>query len=303
MHSMHKLWAAWLAAAAVGAAHAQLLGGTWHEDCQCYRNMRWGSESWYEPDIAKVLYQDLDFFPAAPDPQGGRPLIIYAHAARATKYISVSRGNLYPVLVQQARANGFSVASIEYRHPVKDDYIVPAPHDDIAEATRWLRAHASELDLDTRNVFYLGHSRGTLALWTALHYQADPQVRVNAVYGYNAQASYQGTEMADRFLIPEDREAFVASYQARHPQYALFGSALADASPDMPAVLLRYEKPFFRTLVPAELFTEHHPDFGLALCGQLLPRSRRAPCTALDNTSIEHAYDGFVEFFQQYLQP
>lgn len=301
MDAMHKLGAAWALALAATAAQA---AGTWHDDCQCYRNIDWGPETWYSVDIGKVLKQDLDFFPAPPDPQGRpRPLIIYAHAATATKYISVDRGSLYQVLVQQARANGFSVASIEYRHPVKEDYIEPAPHDDIAEATRWLRAHASVLDVDTRNVFYLGHSRGTLVLWTALHYRNDPQVRVNAVYGYNAQASYRGSEVADKFLIPEDRTRFVAAYEAKHPQHSLFGSALADASPDMPAVLLRYEKPFFRTLVPAELFTEHHPDFGLALCGQPLVRTRLAACTAVDNTAIEHAYDGFIEFFQQYLQP
>jgi acetyl esterase/lipase len=303
MDAMHRLGAACALVLAMTAAQAQQAGGNWHDDCQCYRNIVWGPETWYSVDIGKVLKQDLDFFPAPPDPQGPRPLIIYAHAATATKYISVDRGNLYPVVVQQARANGFSVASIEYRHPVKEDYIEPAPHDDIAEATRWLRAHAGVLGIDPRNVFYLGHSRGTLVLWTALHYQDDPQVRVNAVYGYNAQASYRGREMADQFLIAEDRASFVAAYETRHPQHALFGSALADASPDMPAVLLRYEKPFFRTLVPAELFTEHHPDFGLALCGRPVVRTPRASCTAVDNTSIEHAYDGFVEFFLQHLQP
>lgn len=302
MDAMHKLGAACVLAMALTTAQAQISGGTWHEDCQCYRNIDWGSATWYSVDIGKVLKQDLDFFPAPLDPNGPRPLIIYAHAATATKYISVDRGSLYPVLVQQARASGFSVASIEYRHPVKEDYIEPAPHDDIAEATRWLRAHASELDVDTRNVFYLGHSRGTLALWTALHYRNDPEVRVNAVYGYNAQASYRGSEMAEQFLIPEDRASFTATYEAQHPQYPLFGSALADSSSDMPAVLLRYQKPFFRRLVPAELFTEHHPDFGLALCGRPLMRTSRATCTAVDNTAIDHAYDGFVEFFQQYLQ-
>jgi len=301
MDAMHKLGAVLTLALGLTAAQPLQAAGSWHDDCQCYRNIDWGPETWFSVDIGKVLKQDLDFFPATPDPQGPRPLIIYAHAATATKYISVDRGSLYPVLVQQARANGFSVASIEYRHPVKEDYIEPAPHDDIAEATRWLRAHAGVLGIDTRNVFYLGHSRGTLALWTALHYRKDPQVHVNAVYGYNAQASYRGREVADLFLVPEDRESFVATYETRHPQHPLFGSALADSSQDMPGVLLRYEKPFFRRLVPSEEFTEHHPDFGLALCVQPLVRSPSATCTAVDNTSIEHAYDGFIEFFQQYL--
>lgn len=304
MRPIHLLWVAGPLAMAAAAANAQLLGGTWHDDCQCYRNMRWGSEVWYEPEVRKLLRQDLDYFPVLPDPAGAAPapLIIYAHAATATKFISVDRGRLYPVVVQQARANGFAVASIEYRHPIKDDYIVPAPHDDIAEATRWLRAQAAELGIDRRNVFHLGHSRGSLAVWTALHYWDDPTARVNAVYAYNAQTSYRGSEMAERFLVPEDRAGFVADFESAHPQHPLFGSALADASGQMPAVLLRYEKPFHRRLVQAAEFDGHHPDFGLALCEGLLPRSPRASCTAVDDTPVEHAYDGFVEFFLQHLE-
>jgi acetyl esterase/lipase len=301
MKRLRLLLAAWLIISPA-VSHAGLLGGVWHDDCACYRGMVWGSQEWFEPEVQKVLRQDLDYFPVSLDQQDS-PLIIYAHAARATKYISSTRGALYPVLIEQARANGFSVASIEYRHPVKDDFIVPAPQDDIAEATRWLRLHAAELGLDRRNVFYLGHSRGTLAVWTAVHYQSDPTVAVNAVYGFNAQTSYRGDEMARRFLIPGDRQSFVATYNRQHPQFALFGSALADATPTMPPMLLRFEQPFFRTLVPASEFTEHHPDFGLALCEGLSTRTPSAPCTAVDNTPIDHAYDGFVEFFLQYLKP
>jgi acetyl esterase/lipase len=295
-----RLFAGVMACAAV-SARADLLGGTWYDSCACYRGMVWGSQAWYEPEVMKALQQDLDYFPVSRTQQNS-PLIIYAHAAKSTKYIPAG-GVLFTTLVEQARANGFSVASIEYRHPVKDDFIEPAPHDDIADATRWLRLHAAELAIDTRNVFFLGHSRGTLVVWTALHYQGDPTVAVNAVYGYNAQTTYVGDEMAQRFLIPDDRQTFVGTYDRQHPQYSLFGSALDDATATMPPMLLRYEKPFYRTLVPASEFTEHHPDFGLALCVRLQARSPRFPCIAVDNTPIEHAYDGFMEFFLQYLQP
>lgn len=274
--------------------------GVWKEDCQCYRNVPWGPVEWFEPEVRKVLKQDLDYFPVSRD-QAPTPVIVYAHAAMTTKFISPNQG-VYLTLVQPARAAGMSVISIEYRHPVKDDYIVPAPHDDIAEAMRWIREHAAQLRVDTDNVFLLGHSRGTLALWTALRYQSDPQVRVNAVYGYNAQSTYRGDEMAERFLIESDRARFVADYEAKHPQHALFGSALDESGLANPPILLHYEKPFYRTLVPAAAFAEHHPDFGLAMCSTLLAKTPSASCTAVDQVPRDHAYDGVVDFFLQYVR-
>jgi acetyl esterase/lipase len=293
-------WTRW-GAAALAAMPALAAGaGVWKEDCQCYRNIPWGDVQWFEPEVRKVLVQDLDFFPVSRD-QAPTPVIVYAHAAMTTKFISPYQG-VYSSLVQPARAAGMSVVSVEYRHPVKDDYIVPAPHDDITMAMRWVREHADELHLDTGNVFLLGHSRGTLALWTALRYQTDPQVRVNAVYGYNAQTTYRGDEMASRFLIESDRADFVAEYDAKHPQYSLFGSSLDESGPANPPILLHYEQPFFRTLVPAALFTEHHPDFGLAMCHSLPTRTPPAPCIAVDQVPRDHAYDGVVDFFLQYVR-
>ncbi len=295
MLSMHCAAAALAALPALAAA-----AGVWKEDCQCYRNVPWGTVDWFEPEVRKVLTQDLDFFPVSRD-QAPTPVIVYAHAAMTTKFISPNQG-VYLSLVQPARAAGMSVISVEYRHPVKDDYIVPAPHDDITEAMRWVRQNAEALHLDTNNVFLLGHSRGTLALWTALRYQADPEVRVNAVYGYNAQTTYRGEEMAARFLIESDRAGFVADYDTRHPQHDLFGSALDESGLANPPILLHYEQPFYRTLVPAAVFTEHHPDFGLAMCHTLSARTPSAPCTAVDQVPRDHAYDGVVDFFLQYVR-
>jgi acetyl esterase/lipase len=288
--------AAVLAAMPVLAAAA----GVWKEDCQCYRNVPWGKLQWFEPEVRKVLTQDLDYFPVSRG-QAPTPVIVYAHAAMTTKFISPGQG-VYTSLVQPARAAGMSVVSVEYRHPVKDDYIVPAPHDDIAMAMRWIHQHAAELHLDTGNVFLLGHSRGTLALWTALRYQADTEVRVNAVYGYNAQTTYRGDEMAQRFLVESDREGFVADFDTKHPQHDLFGSALDELGPANPPILLHYEQPFYRTLVPAAVFTEHHPDFGLALCSVPASHTLSAPCTAVDQVPRDHAYDGVVDFFLQYVR-
>jgi len=287
-------WALVAMPAMAGAA------GVWKEDCQCYRNVPWGAVQWFEPEVQKVLTQDLDFFPVSRE-QEPTPVIVYAHAAMTTKFIGPTQG-AYLTLVQPARAAGMSFVSIEYRHPVKDDYIIPVPQDDITSAMRWIHEHAAALHLDTQNVFLMGHSRGTLALWTALRYQTDPQVRVNAVFGYNAQTTYRGEEMAERFLIESDRDAFVADFDARHPQHELFGSALAESGVANPPIRLHYEDPFYRTLVPASVFTEHHPDFGLAMCSAPALQTPSAPCTAVDRIPRDQAYDGVVDFFLQYVR-
>ncbi|HEV8692126.1 MAG TPA: hypothetical protein VGQ91_17610, partial [Ideonella sp.] len=104
-------------------------GGTWCVDGQCWRDIAWGSESWFEPAVGKLLRQDLDFFPVDRD-QRASPLILYIHPPRDTKAIYPARSSLYFRLVQVARASGFSVASIEYRHPELDDPD-PAPSNDI----------------------------------------------------------------------------------------------------------------------------------------------------------------------------
>jgi acetyl esterase/lipase len=290
-----------MATAALAAAPALAAAADgWNEGCQCYRNLAWGPDEWFEPEVRKVLKQDLDFFPVSRD-QAPTPVIVYAHAAMTTKYIGTTQGT-YLTLVQPARAAGMSVVSVEYRHPVKDDYIVPAPHDDITSAMRWIHEHATALHLDTNNVFLLGHSRGTLALWTALRYQSDPEVRVNAVYGYNAQTTYRGDEMAQRFLVESDRAGFVADYEALHPQYPLFGSALDESWVANPPILLHFEDPFYRRLVTASEFTEHHPDFGLAMCSTLQVKVPSASCTAVDQIPRDHSYDGVVDFFLQYVR-
>jgi acetyl esterase/lipase len=290
-----------LATAALAAVPALAAAADgWNEGCQCYRNLVWGSAEWFEPEVRKVLKQDLDFFPVSRD-QAPTPVIVYAHAAMTTKYIGTTQGT-YLALVQPARAAGMSVISVEYRHPVKDDYIVPAPHDDITLALRWIHEHATALHLDMNNVFLLGHSRGTLALWTALRYQSDPEVRVNAVYGYNPQTTYRGDEMADHFLIESDRAGFVAEYEAGHPQHTLFGSALAESGLANPPILMHFEDPFYRRLVPASEFTEHHPDFGLAMCSTVQAKAPSTSCTAVDQVPRDHAYDGVVEFFLQYVR-
>ncbi len=184
------------------------LGGTWDGEGYCYRGIVWGGESWFEPEVGKVLRQDLDFFPVVRD-QCASPLILYIHPPRDTKMIDPARGALYSRLVQQARANGFSVASVEYRQPVWDDLFDPAPDNDIAAARRWVHAHARQLGVDLGNVFFVDQSRGTLGLRTALQHRNDPAVRVNAAYSHHQRTTFRGVEVARRFVAESDGLGFV----------------------------------------------------------------------------------------------
>jgi acetyl esterase/lipase len=272
----------------------------WKENCQCYQDVPWGDTIWYEKGIGRKLGQSLDFFPVSKDQQKV-PLVIFAHPSGMTKGIHFG-DDMWNKVVVPAITNGFAVASLEYRHPVDNDYLSPVPHEDVARATRWIREHAEQLGIDPRNIFYLSHSRGTLELWTALRYGNDPQVRVNAVYAYNAQATYQAEQTAEMFVIPEDRESFILDYNTEHPQHAQFGSALDEVSPGDPPLKLPYKDPFFGTLVDGDLVDVHHPDFGLAMCAAYLERNPKKHCETKAQVIEDNAYEGYIDFFKPYLK-
>ena len=194
-------------AASAAREQAAGLGGTWCVDGQCWRGIVWGTASWFEPAVGKVLQQDLDFFPVDRE-QRASPLILYIHPPRDTKAIYPARSSLYFRLVQVARASGFSVASIEYRHAVPDDLADPAPDNDIATARRWLHAHARSLGVDAGNVFLVDLSRGTLGLRTARRYRHDPTLRINAACSLDAWTTCSGPEVGRRFVAEADGMAF-----------------------------------------------------------------------------------------------
>ena len=87
-------------------------------------------------------------------------MIIFAHAGGNTKTVPVehdpNRSGTYEMLIAPARAAGFAVASIEFRHPVSNDEIVPPPQRDILTAIQFMRLSASELGIDADNIFLMG---------------------------------------------------------------------------------------------------------------------------------------------------
>ncbi|MBP6750380.1 MAG: hypothetical protein KA144_12125 [Xanthomonadaceae bacterium] len=286
----------------------------------------YGIAEWNEPTLnGRRLEQTFDFYRVPTSAPA--PLVIWAHPNGSSKYLSPDR-DLFKALVLPALASGFSFASIEFRHPVTNEAEVDSPtnpgvpHRDIARAIQFIRANAKALGIDKRNVFLVGGSRGTLTLWTALQDDmaipdsSDPvarqSTRVNAVFGVNAQTTYDGVEFADRFLVPADRPVAKAAWRLEHPKYAQFGSAIlsvnAGAKPD-PPVMLRYDHPFVRRLITLQelegMVEVHYPDFGLALCAAYLEAfGTSSRCSADADpryTYAAGAYAGYIAFFKAYL--
>lgn len=308
------------AADALACTPAPLPPGAQGEDL-CY-----GPAEWDEPTLnGRRLQQAFDFYRAPISAPA--PLVIWAHPNGSSKRI-VPDGELYKALVSPALAAGFSFASIEFRHPVTNEAEADSPtnpgvpHRDIARAIQFIRANANALGIDKRNVFFVGGSRGTLTLWTALQDDmaipdsADPvarqSTRVNAVFGVNAQTTYDGVEFADLFLVPADRPVAKAAWRLEHPKYTQFGSAILSVSagpqPD-PPVMLRYDQPFVGRLITlAELdgMSEvHYPDFGLALCAAYLQAfGTSSRCSADSDPRYARAagaYAGYIAFFKAHL--
>jgi len=104
----------------------------------------------------------LDFLPAfgtAPEP---RPLIIYIHGGAWQAGVRQS----VPGPILGLRNDGFSIATIDYRLTSQagsfgtEPVTWPAQRDDAKAAVRWLRAHASVLNVDPSAFTVWGDSAG-----------------------------------------------------------------------------------------------------------------------------------------------
>ncbi|MFZ5635673.1 MAG: alpha/beta hydrolase [Pseudomonadota bacterium] len=285
----------------------------------------YGTAAWREPTLGGIwLQQRFDFHraPGASD-AAPAPLIVWAHPNGSSKSIAPGSG-ADNVLLKPALAAGFSFASVEFRHPVVNENEADSPNDpgvphrDLARALQFIRANASALGIDRRNVFVVGGSRGTLSLWTVLQddmaipTSSDPvarqSTRANAVFAYNAQTTYDGREFADLFLVEADRAAFKATWQTQHPKYAQFGSSIQSASSDDPPVMLRYDQHFIGRLVTQQELASvdyvHYPDYGLAMCAAYRVAGIGARCTVEADPRFDGmaGYSGYVEFFRQHLR-
>jgi hypothetical protein len=258
-----------------------------------YFNIQWGPEQWEEPTrMCALTYQLFDFQPAKdynPHVNDGKrfPVIVYFHPNGEVH--GWERDSLLDrTVAKKAREEHYHFISVEYRHPVADQYLqedpLPnyIPHDDVGLFIEYLRGKADYMKVDARNIFAFGRSRGALALWHALKANKDgPQSRkISAFVGYQAQTSYQCDRYADQFLtgagIGEWKTKCKSPSENRYDSH--FKNAVDEVAPNTTLpVMLQYEN-FFRmdgenirkiTLQEYESMSLneqlHYPNFGKAL--------------------------------------
>jgi hypothetical protein len=262
------------------------------------------------------MSQTLDFYAANVE---NAPVIMYFHPNSTNSHILVG-SLLYQTLVQPALDAGFAVVTVEFRHPVvnQDQWNSPTdsrvPHWDAARAIQWVRANAQFTGIDKRNLFVVGHSRGTLSLWTALQpdfadlNSPDPisheSTHALAALGYQAQTMYNGLEFDSLYLVPSDVPQADADFIAANPPYQQFGSDIDSVNSTSLPVMLRYQDSFIPYQISYAYMQTldyiHYPDFGITLCSKY-QQLATAPCSANDLVTPDHAYDGMIQFFKQYL--
>jgi acetyl esterase/lipase len=253
---------------------------------------RWGRATWLEPSIhCASMSQVFQFWPATGgDANANHPTIVYFHP-NGTDYRVWPGSVLHDNVVLPATAAGFNFISVEFRHPVIDQYLAPQHggrvyQRDTGHAIQFLRAHAAALKISTNNLFAFGYSRGSLALWQAL--QPDlgggttgrPSSLVSAFVGYQAQTSYQCDQYGTLFLQPDDPQTpvYVQGCKDQNTYWRQFTSAIDSVTKDSLPVRLQYQLGFElatnshwkiqRVTAPwllAHYEPVHYPDYGIAL--------------------------------------
>jgi acetyl esterase/lipase len=263
------------------------------DDRGIYYNLKWGEEFWEEPTRNCLLtYQLFDFQPAKdynPNVTDNKlfPVIVYFHP-NGEVHRWENDSLIEKTVATKARNENYHFISVEYRHPVSDQYLqddpLPnfIPHDDVGLFIEYLKSKAGYLKLDARNIFVFGRSRGALALWDALNANRilHPTRQVRGFVGYAAQTSYQCDKFGDQFLkdpkLQEWKDFCKSHNQNRHDSH--FKNAVDEVFQDTNLyVMLQYEHEF--RMVGSEIlkitpesylalpFNEqlHYPNFGKAL--------------------------------------
>lgn len=277
-----------------------------------YTTLCWGTVGWREPTLnGKALQQQLDVYPARIASSAGAPLVVWAHPNGMSK--TITPGDPYhEALVRPALEAGYAFASVEFRHPVVNapsEPDQPVPHTDLGEALNYLTAHAQALNIDPKNIFLAGQSRGTLGVWTAMQTKAPaPWPKVRAVFGYNAQTSYDGNEFAEWFLVESDRAKFLKAFNEQNPNAERYGSAVRDVSADAPPVQLRYSEPVVEGLISLKDLRQHdplhYPNFGRVLCeAYARAQAPEGNCQYMADArinSVARGFYGYISFFNHH---
>ena len=190
--------------------------------------------------LTYIKYADtaltLDFYPT--QIIGRKPCVIVIHGG---SWSTGDSGQL-PELNSVMAMNGYNVASINYRMAPK--WETPSPVEDVANAIKYLSAHADELHIDTNNFVLLGRSAGAqialLAAYT-LH-----QKNIKAVIDFYGPADMVwGYSIPSNPLIMDSRKVmsdYIGGPYAQVPQKYVESSPIEFVDKNSPPTLIIHGK-------------------------------------------------------------
>lgn len=240
------------------------------------------------------------------------PLVIYYHGGG---FRAGDKRTLNPDLLRKLRANGITVAAVNYR--LSDVAVYPAQMHDSARALQFLRLNAKRFHIDPTRVGAFGGSAGAgISQWLAYHDDlADPKnpdpvlrqsTRLAAVAPFNAQSSYDPRFIKRLMKTNQVHPALVSFFGMSSPTDAdapRFFPLFEDSSPinhltaGDPPILVYFSQR--NDPLPENSTGEqhiHHPKFGFVL--QEKAARLGIDCTVLlreDHPSFP--VDRYTEFF------
>ena len=96
------------------------------------------------------------YLPTGPAPAGGRPAVVAIHGGGWCGGSRISYGRSAAVLAR----HGYAVISLDYRLSGPASPSWPENIEDVREAVRWVRRHASEFGIDPGRIAAMGASAG-----------------------------------------------------------------------------------------------------------------------------------------------
>jgi len=174
----------------------------------------------------------LDFYPS--QVIGKRPCVIVIHGG------SWAGGDSrqLPELNSYLATKGYNVASINYRMAPK--WQTPAPVEDVANALKYLRAHAGELHIDTDNLILLGRSAGAQIALQAAYTLHNKSIK-GVIDFYGPADMVWGYAIRSNPLIMDSRkvmEDYIGGPYAKIPQKYVDCSPLVFVDKQSPPTLI-----------------------------------------------------------------
>ncbi|BAU52303.1 alpha/beta hydrolase [Mucilaginibacter gotjawali] len=188
-----------------------------------------------------VKYNDttlkLDFYPAQSadgDFLLNRPCVIVVHGG------SWAGGDSrqLPELNSYLALKGYNVAAINYRMAPK--WQTPAPVEDIQAAIAYLKTHADELHIDTKNFVLLGRSAGAQIATLAAYTINEPSLK-GVIDFYGPEDMVWGYSIPSNPLIMDSRkvmEDYIGGTYSKVPQKYFACSPLEFVSKKSPPTLV-----------------------------------------------------------------